>query len=301
MPSFGAVWHHLPICNSTNDEAQRLGRAGAAEGTVVTADEQRAGRGRLGRHWHSPAGENLYLSVLLRPPFLPQRAPLLSLCAGLALHQAASTILAASTGTNFGDGQRPRLLLKWPNDLLGARSMPEDDAPYRKLGGVLTELVCAGSSIDFVVVGIGCNIHGTTFPAEISATSLQLLTGLADTPGANLKARHLGQQLLAAFEGWYQRYLQQGPEPIVEAFAAAANLGPQHPPIQVSTSCGILHGVPVGLGVQGDLLVRRADGTLECVRSGDVGLIAPPTPLSTTKAHEITTAHRPKLGAASND
>jgi len=276
-PSWGQKWHHLPSCFSTNDEAQRLGRAGASEGTVVTASEQTGGRGRLGRRWHSPPDENLYFSLLLRPPLPPPRAPLLCLCAGLALHQAARATLAEAAGS-----EPSCLRLKWPNDLLGA----EPGAPYRKLGGVLTELVCVGSAIDFVVVGIGCNVNSTAFPSELAATSLRLLLGRAqDQP--QLDVRPLAERLLAAMADWYGRYLADGPAPIVEAFASAAALGPQHPPIRVESwqggfkqgaSAVAISGVPIGLGENGELLVRSESGAIKTVLSGDVSLASQALP-----------------------
>ena len=134
----------LASCDSTNREALQRGRAGAVEGTVVIAAAQTAGRGRRGRTWHSPAGENLYLSVILRPPCPPSEAPLLTLVAGVALCEAAEQLLA-------GAPQPTIARLKWPNDLL----LGAPGAPLRKAGGILTELVCAAGRIDFVVVGIG--------------------------------------------------------------------------------------------------------------------------------------------------
>ena len=86
MPqALGSPWLHLPSCDSTSDEARRLGKAGQPHGAVVTADAQTRGRGRQGRTWYSPPGENLYLSLLLRPELLPREVPLLTLCAGLSL------------------------------------------------------------------------------------------------------------------------------------------------------------------------------------------------------------------------
>lgn len=256
-------WLHLPSCGSTNDEATRLGRAGAPEGTVVTAGQQTSGRGRQGRRWHSPPDENLYLSVLLRPQLPPQRAPLLCLCAGLALHEAVSLSL-----TELPPGPRPgpRLRLKWPNDLLG---MATGASGWSKLGGVLMELVCAGSAIDFVVVGIGCNVNSTDFPPELTATSLRSLAGDGWSEAFDL--RRLAGRLVAAVEDWSRLYVEEGAAPIIEAFAAAAGLGPGHRPITVSTVGRTVSGVPVGLGLDGELLLHTADG-VERILTGEVAL-----------------------------
>lgn len=263
MPS-SREWHHLQSCGSTNDEAARLGRAGAAEGTVVTAAEQTRGRGRQGRRWHSPPDENLYLSVLLRPPLPPQRAPLLCLCAGLALHEAAEASLAELRPRSPG-AAASRLLLKWPNDLLG---MAPGADRWSKLGGVLTELVCAGRAIDFVVVGVGCNVNSSGFPPELVATSLRNLAPEGAPPFA---LRRLAERLLDALEHWSGRYVQEGAGPIIEAFAAAAGLGPGHRPIAVATLDRTITGVPVGLGLDGELLLHTATG-VERVLTGEVAL-----------------------------
>lgn len=213
----GTDWRHLASCASTNDELLRLGKEGAPEGTVVTASAQTGGRGRLGRKWFSPPDENLYLSVLLRPPLTPPQAPMLCLCAGLALHQAVGKLSGDMEGNRL-----PRLRLKWPNDLLAAPS-DSDDAVFRKLGGILTELVCVGADVDFVVVGVGCNVRSTTFPDTLEATSLALL-GI-DTKDTDF-LRKLGENLLVSLEDFYALYLREGESRILGAFNSAAPFSP---------------------------------------------------------------------------
>lgn len=269
----GSPWYHLDSCVSTNDEAQRLGRKGASEGTVVTAGAQSGGRGRFGRRWHSPPDENLYLSVLLRPPLPPPRAPLLCLCAGLALYALAKELLATTEA---------QLLLKWPNDLLGARP----GEPYRKLGGILTELVCAGSAIDFVVVGIGCNLLSRQFPPELAATSLSLLAA-SDGPGSpptqaapgggevGFSPRAVAERLLGFLASDYALYLQEGAAPILARFGQAAGFGQTQKEVVVHAALGtggdtIVKGVPIGLGQDGELLLRTPEGPVVRVLSGDL-------------------------------
>jgi BirA family biotin operon repressor/biotin-[acetyl-CoA-carboxylase] ligase len=143
---------------STNDRARELRAEGAAHGTVVLAEQQTAGRGRQGRGFHSPPGENLYFTVLLRPnlPFA-QLMPLTAF-AGVAVCEG----IAAATG------QTPRC--KWPNDvLLGGK----------KLCGILAETVTSGGGTPDVLLGIGINVNTRRFPPELRdrATSLRLETG----------------------------------------------------------------------------------------------------------------------------
>lgn len=272
--SLGSSWLHLPHCESTNDELIRLGRAGAAHGSVVTADAQGRGRGRQGRAWFSPPGDNLYLSVLLRPPLPPHRAPPLCLAAGLALFDAVSALLQEA-----GVGSAIDLRLKWPNDLLAAPRLASAATEYRKLGGILTELFGLSGSIDFVVIGIGCNVRTRDFPVGVPATSLACLLPPSAVDGRPpLSPRLVAERFLASLFHWYERYLQSGPAPITEAFSAYASLGPSHPPVEVKLRPDepSLRGIPIALGPDGELLLQTAAG-IERVLSGDV-VMAPLLP-----------------------
>ncbi len=151
------VW--LPECTSTNSEAQVLiGENRATDGCVVITDKQTAGRGQRGNRWEASPGENLTLSVVWRPTFLP--APdqfLLSQAVALALHDWAGTLLGPGT----------MLRVKWPNDLLYGD---------QKLGGILIENTLSGTMIQHSVVGVGTNVNQQEFGVP-TATSLACLTG----------------------------------------------------------------------------------------------------------------------------
>lgn len=266
----GGTWHHLNRCGSTNDEALALGRAGAPEGTVVTADSQERGRGRLGRTWFSPPGENLYLSVLLRPELAAPRTPFLTLCAGVALAEAATRMLAQAMpepiapGAHAQTGRAPPVAqLKWPNDLLLGRR----GDTLRKAGGILTELVCSGGRVDFVVIGIGVNVNCLDFPDELLATSLR---AVLPSGGAALSVSGFATLLLSQLQERYEDFLARGPEPIRLAFAAhAAYLG-QPAPITVNCGDRLLRGTPVGLAEDGALLLRGESGELHRVVAGQI-------------------------------
>lgn len=265
---FGSCWHHLSRCNSTNDEALALGRAGAEDGTVVTADAQDRGRGRLGRTWFSPPGENLYLSVLLRPQLAPPRTPFLTLCAGVALAEAAARMLAmaAPAAPPAADGAAvaaPVVQLKWPNDLLlGPRGLP-----LRKAGGILTELVLSGSRVDFVVIGIGVNVNCLQFPDELAATSLRAVLPTASAP---LSVPAFAALLLAQLQDRYEEFLAHGAEPIRSAFCAHAAYLAQPAPITVTSGDRRLRGIPMGLGEDGALLLQGESGELHRVVAGQI-------------------------------
>jgi BirA family transcriptional regulator, biotin operon repressor / biotin---[acetyl-CoA-carboxylase] ligase len=152
---FGGKLHFSAVTQSTNTDAMAAAHAGAPDGSVYFAGEQRAGRGRGGHAWHSAAGQGLYVSLLLRPLMPAVHLPLLPLAAGLAAADATGAV----TGLAID--------LRWPNDLLiGAR----------KTGGILVESQISGDCIAFAVVGIGINVHQRSFPADLAtpATSLDI-------------------------------------------------------------------------------------------------------------------------------
>ena len=161
---------------STNDLAKEWAQAGAPEGSLVLAERQTAGRGRRGRKWHTQAGRNLLLSIILRPQLPPERLPLVTLAAGLA---------SADAMAPFVDPLVPSI--KWPNDVLLGK---------RKCCGILVESVFeTPSRPPTVALGIGINVNQDTFPAPLSskATSLLLETG-RHVPRAALLA-HLLEQM----------------------------------------------------------------------------------------------------------
>jgi BirA family biotin operon repressor/biotin-[acetyl-CoA-carboxylase] ligase len=234
-------WH--AVCASTSDVAAERARAGAGAGLVVAADAQTGGRGRLGRTWHSPAGENLYLSLLLRPQRPVVEIPPLTLLAGAAIARAVAPL-----------GVSPRL--KWPNDV----QLVEEAGHRRKIAGVLTEMVSAGARVEHVVVGIGINVNATSFPAELvgRATSLRLATGQPIDRARVLAA------VLDAFEPLYDEFEQGGPAVAVSAFTEFAAL-PER--------CRIddrLQGVALGVDPDGALRLRDDAGQIHRVISGEV-------------------------------
>lgn len=141
--------------DSTSRYLWQLAEAGAPAGTVVVADQQSAGRGRRGRQWHSPAGLNLYFSLLLRPLIELEKLPQLSLVAAAALWQVLHY-------------ESPGLMIKWPNDLL-SRGL--------KLAGILSEMKPAADRAEFVIIGVGINVNSETldFPQALrgQVTSLK--------------------------------------------------------------------------------------------------------------------------------
>jgi BirA family biotin operon repressor/biotin-[acetyl-CoA-carboxylase] ligase len=183
---------------STNVEAVALGRAGASHGTVVIADRQTAGRGRLARSWFSPAGANIYASIVARPPTLHRTSEWLSwlpLIAALAAAEAIESIVSV------------HVALKWPNDLL---------LSDQKVGGILCENVHLSPSESFQVIGVGINVNLklADFPLDLrqSATSLQALTGMA------VDRNRLIAQFLSEMEGCLTELTERGTEMLAMAY-----------------------------------------------------------------------------------
>lgn len=270
MAVLGGEVLRLGSCGSTNSEAMRLGREGAPEGTVVIAGSQSAGRGRLGRSWHSPPGENLYLSIVLRPSCAPSEAPLLTLVAGVALVEAASVVLGRAASPSSKEAVAR---LKWPNDLLLGRR----GEPLKKAGGILTEMACAGGRADLVVVGIGCNVNTLSFPPGIPGTSLRAALAFDAAPGATEPSAELSVEavevaLLERLAVQYERFLALGAAPILRAFEGyAAYLG-DRTPLTVRSGELVLVGTAEGIDRDGALLLRTADGALQRVVAGELAL-----------------------------
>ncbi len=242
---FGRPYHFLPTCASTNDEVAAHARRDAAEGLVVTADQQTGGRGRLGRTWHSPAGENLYLSLLLRPACAPSALPPLTLLAGAV----AAKIL---TDWNL------RPTLKWPNDIL----LPTKDGP-RKVAGILTEMASDQHRIRHVVLGMGINVNSLGFPSDISAraTSLRLFAGRPLDRAALLLA------FLQAFETSYDRLMVEGPAYAIETWRNYAALGGR---CRVEREGKMLEGLALDVDDDGALKVLDDRGQIHRVVSGEI-------------------------------
>ena len=150
---FASKLHFFPVTDSTNSDAIEAARSGAPHGSVYFADEQLAGRGRGDHAWDSAAGEGLYASMLLRAPIPAARLPLMPLAAGLA----AAKAIRAVTGLTID--------LRWPNDLL---------IGPRKVGGILVESKISDGSANYVVVGIGINVHQRAFSPDLTATATSL-------------------------------------------------------------------------------------------------------------------------------
>ncbi len=240
-PAWGARVVALAETGSTNDVAKDLAREGAPEGTLVVADAQTAGRGRSGAAWHSPPGENLYASVLLRPAVAPAAALAFTLVAGLAVAEIVSARLSAPA------------LVKWPNDVL---------VGDKKLSGVLVEGQTRGGELAALIVGVGLNVRTRAFPAPLDA----LATSLALEGARDLARGGLAAELTAGLLFAVRRYEAAGLAPSLEGLRARDALLGRH--VDVDGVAGVARGIDD----TGALLLERRDGVTTAIVTGHVTL-----------------------------
>ena len=232
------------VVESTNIEANRLARENAPEGTLIVANAQTKGRGRIGRSWASPPGSGLYLSIILRPDCPPNRFPRLTLTAGVAVASAIQQT-----------GIKPQL--KWPNDILIAD---------RKVGGILAEAVFDRRRIDFAILGIGINVNTECDELPVSVRSLA--TSLRLSLGKPLSRIDLLQTLLHLLEPWYESFCAGNFETILDAWCEFDNtLGRV---VDVFLPERRLVGIAEALEPDGTLLVRDKRGCVHKIVAGDV-------------------------------
>jgi BirA family transcriptional regulator, biotin operon repressor / biotin---[acetyl-CoA-carboxylase] ligase len=228
---FGRELEVRAVTGSTMDDVRESAASGA-EGYVVVADRQDAGRGAHGRSWTSPAGSDLYFSVLLRPALpLTAIAPL-TLAVGVAVAEAIDALLDRSLAK-----------VKWPNDVL---------LEQKKCAGVLVESRAAGPMADAVVVGVGLNVNRETFPPELAGIATSLVLARGDG-GAYDRAAVLGA-LLVSIESWYDRFLAAGPAPIIAAVEARLAFRAER------VRCGGIEGRVAGISSEGGLRLHTDAG-----------------------------------------
>jgi len=231
---------YYPSVTSTNDLCKALGKEGAPHGTVIVAEAQTAGRGRMGRSFSSPPGGGVYLSVLLRPECKAEQL----------MHLTCAAAVAAADAVKEAAGITPDI--KWINDL---------QYKGKKLAGILTELsLRADGTVEYAVVGMGINCLQAAFPEEIA----DIAVSLAQIPGARAGKAPLVRAVVKHF----RRTLSLPPEEIMAVYRLRCiTLGKA---VTVHTAGGQWEGVAEALENDGTLNVRDASGVLHNVNSGEV-------------------------------
>ncbi|MGH7814400.1 MAG: biotin--[acetyl-CoA-carboxylase] ligase [Candidatus Binataceae bacterium] len=235
--------------DSTQDAARKLAAGGIAEGAVVIAETQTAGRGRMGRTWHSPAGVNLYATIILRPPLTIAEAARLSLIAGVAAAEALETVA-------------PHIVaLKWPNDVWLAG---------RKAGGIIAEAVAsAEGNLSCVLLGIGLNLNleAEYLPPELrgKATSVRIATG------RNCDRIAVAGSLFSRLESRYRETVAHGfaaVRPEWERYSALTGRR-----VTIMNGGGVRYGgIARGIDGGGALLLDLGNGRIERIAAGEVSV-----------------------------
>ncbi|WP_042685677.1 biotin--[acetyl-CoA-carboxylase] ligase [Caldalkalibacillus thermarum] len=241
----GQNLHYFEEVESTQTIAHRLAREGAPSGTVVLADHQQAGKGRLGRSWFSPKGTGLWMSLLIRPHIPLTSVPQLTLLTSVAVLRAVKQLVSIP------------LHIKWPNDVLCGQ---------KKVAGILTELDAEADRVRYVIIGIGINVNQQEeeFPTELrtKATSLRIEAQKA------LSRKELAIAILQEWEKLYGLYEQSGFGPVKTLWEAhTCSLG-QH--IVARTPHGQVEGIARGITDEGVLLLEDGQGTMHKIYSADI-------------------------------
>lgn len=234
--------HHFKTIGSTNDQLKSM--LAAPEFTVVTADEQTAGRGRRDRSWHSRAGDGLYLSLLVCPQRQIAPQSLLSLAAAVATAEAIITFVPS------------RVDIKWPNDILIGE---------RKVSGILIEGTSTEPSAARIVIGIGINLNSHELPKELEdrATSIFLETG------SDIEPVQFRDYLLEKLGRWYQIWNAGDVKNILDRWRSLSSYAAGKE-VRVITDTGEVIGTTCGLAADGALRVQLESGEVRTIISGEV-------------------------------
>lgn len=237
------IVHHFRI-ESTNAVALKLAANDAEHGTIVLAEEQTAGRGRLGRAWFSEKSSGIYASIVLRPPLAPATAPVLTLMAGLAAQKAVSSVTGLAVD------------IRWPNDLL---------VNGKKVCGILTEMSAEVDLLHAVVLGIGINVNHTVMPAELE----DIATSLRMEAHRGISRIQVLAALLREIERHYQMLLKGGNKAITERWEAASTFA-HGKRVRVVIRTGEALATTMGIEPSGALKIEYDDGRQESLIAGEV-------------------------------
>lgn len=239
------IWYNC--IDSTNDEAKRLAAKGAPHGTVLIADRQTKGRGRMGRTFQSPGGKGIYLSVILRPECKPDKLMHLTCAVAVAMCDAVEAVCGARPG------------VKWINDLILQK---------KKLGGILTEMsVAADGDVQYAVVGIGinCSQKEEDFPPELREIAVSLETAL----GKPVSRAALAAEMVRTLAQMSQD-LQAKKYTLLDIYRSdCVTIGKE---VMVHSSQESNRGYAVDVDSDGALVVRFSDGSIRAVQSGEVSV-----------------------------
>lgn len=240
--SFGRRVIYLTETHSTMDVARREAEEGAPEGTIIIAEEQTAGRGRFGRTWVSPAGQNLYFTIIARPDVARLRA------------LSMASPLAACLAIDANSAVRPQI--KWPNDII---------VGGKKLGGVLIETELSGENVRYALIGIGLNVNYRVDDPSIAA----IATSLVNEAATAVSRERLLAELLNQFEALYERSRETRSEVHDWWRGRLDTIGRQ---VEVTFRGQTHHGLARDVDADGNLLLAVSDDEVLTLEAGEVSL-----------------------------
>ncbi|MFT8320534.1 MAG: biotin--[acetyl-CoA-carboxylase] ligase [Bacillus sp. (in: firmicutes)] len=243
--SIGRNIHYEETVESTQKIAHKLALEGAAEGTLVVAEEQLGGKGRMDRSWHSPKYKGIWMSLLLRPNISMMQAPQLTLLTAVAVVQGIEEVT----------GLQPQI--KWPNDLL---------IEGKKVTGILTELQADSDRIQSIIIGIGINVNQQLedYPEEIQS----IATSLYIEKKEKWNRAHIIQAILMQIEKLYSLYLENGFYPIKLLWESyAVSIGKK---VTARTLSRNIDGIALGITDEGVLLLEDENGITHQIYSADI-------------------------------
>jgi len=240
----GQKIHYFAEVTSTNDVAKKLATKGAEEGTVILAETQTQGKGRLGRRWLSPKG-GIWLSVILRPKIPAKDSYQLTFMTAVAVAKTIRKMFEVNAE------------IKWPNDIL---------VNERKVCGILTETSTRGNAVGFTVIGIGvnANVDLTSFPTNLRGS----ITSLKAEVKREVERERFLCALLEELESYYKMLQQKKFELVLEEWKSLTTLFGAY--VEVTSFEEKIRGVAVGVDQNGALEVLLENGTLRKILSGDV-------------------------------
>jgi len=238
---------YFPTLGSTNNYSKKIARE-VPHGTVVISEEQTNGRGRLGRHWFSPKGEGIWMTIILKPDISPTE--------GMKMTQIAAAAVVGAINRVTG----LKVLIKWPNDVV---------LDGKKVCGILTEMAGELNKMDYLIVGIGINANSQSFSQDLQSVA----TSLAVHKGKNIDRQSLIIDILEEFEKLYLAYIKEGnlhkTLKIVRDYSAILGRN-----IYVLKGKERLKAQVLEINDEGILVVRYEDGTIAPILSGEVSIRA---------------------------
>jgi BirA family biotin operon repressor/biotin-[acetyl-CoA-carboxylase] ligase len=238
---------------STNTEAKKMAEEGEGEGLLLVADRQTSGRGRRGREWVSPSGKNAYYTLMLKPQFAPDKAPMLTLVMAMAVAKAIKDLQPASA-----KGEDKQVTIKWPNDIL---------IGDKKICGILTEMSAENDYIHYVVIGVGINIKPQDFDEEIKDKA----TCIDAEWNIKTKRCELIGNIMKHFEKYYREFIKKedlsGLKKEYEKLLV--NAGRE---VLVLDPKGEYKGKALGITDTGELIVKKKNGATVEVYAGEVSV-----------------------------